>query len=202
LISAVVLAAGSSSRMRGPKQLLKLGQTTILGRVVKTFNDSKVDEVVVVLGGNPRLEKGIQLKGARVILNRKSSSGLSSSIKAGLEAVDSSSEAVLFGLGDKPFVKAETVNRIIESYLSSGSGIVVPVYRGRRGNPVLFAREFFKELGSISGDVGGKTVIRKHRDRVLKVDVEDEGILSDIDTLSDFEKARARLNQSKRLSPT
>ncbi len=201
LISAVVLAAGRSSRMQSPKQLLRLGGKTILGLVVGKFHDSNVDEVVVVLGSHPRLEKKLRLGGARVVLNRRSSSGISSSIRAGLEAVDSRSDAVLFGLADKPFVKVTTINRVIESYLSSGRGIVIPVYRGRRGNPVLFAREFFKEFESLSGDVGGKAIIRKHSDRVLEVDVGDEGILADIDTPSDFEKARARFNQLKRRSP-
>ena len=200
MISAIILAAGSSSRMGGPKQLLKLGKATVLEQVLKTFRASKADEVLVVLGVHSGVKKR-RLPGAKVVLNPDSSGGISSSIMAGLGAIDRNSEAVLFGLADKPFVTVATINRIIESYVTSRIGIVIPVYRGRRGNPVLFARDFFDELGTLSGDVGGKAVIRRHAESIREVKVDDDGILVDIDTRADFERAKARFTQSKRRSP-
>ena len=185
--------------MGGPKQLLKLGRVTVLEQVLKTFRASKADEVLVVLG--VRSVKRVRLLGARVVMNPDSSGGISSSISVGLGAIDRNSEAVLFGLADKPFVSVGTVNRIIESYQTSRIGIVIPVYRGTRGNPVLFARDFFDELGTLSGDVGGKAVIRRHAESIREVKVDDDGILVDIDTRADFEMAKARFTQSKRRSP-
>jgi len=198
VISAIILAAGSSSRMGVPKQLLKLGRVTVLEQVLKTFRASKADEVLVVLG--VRSVKRGRLLGARVVVN-PDSSGISSSISVGLGAIDRNSEAVLFGLADKPFVSVGTVNRIIESYQTSRIGIVIPVYRGTRGNPVLFAREFFDELRTLSGDVGGKAVIRRHAESVRELEVDDDGILVDIDTRADFERAKARFVQLKRRPP-
>jgi len=181
-----------------PKQLLKLGRVTVLEQVLKTFRASKADEVLVVLG--VRSVKRGRLLGARVVVN-PDSSGISSSISVGLGAIDRNSEAVLFGLADKPFVSVGTVNRIIESYQTSRIGIVIPVYRGTRGNPVLFAREFFDELRTLSGDVGGKSVIRRHAESVRELEVDDDGILVDIDTRADFERAKARFVQLKRRPP-
>ncbi len=186
--------------MGGPKQLLKLGRETVLEQVLKTFRDSKADEVLAVLGVHSGVKKG-RLRGARVVLNPDSSGGISSSIRVGLGAIDHESEAVLFGLADKPFVSVATIDKIIESYLSLRVGIVIPVYRGRRGNPVLFARDFFDELGTLSGDIGGKAVIRRHAESIREVEVDDDGILVDIDTQADFERAKARFTQSKRRSP-
>ncbi len=200
MISAIILAAGMSSRMRRPKHLLKLGGKTILGRVVDTFIRSNVGEVLVVLGTGSEAEKS-GLRGVQVVLNPESSMGLSTSVKAGLNAVRPDSDAAIFGLADKPFVTVGTINLLIESYRASGRGIVIPVYRRRRGNPILFSREFFSELGGLSGDVGGKALTKKHKERVLEVDVEDEGILIDINTEKDYEKAKALFNQSRKRSP-
>ena len=186
--------------MGGPKQLLTLGKATVLEQVLKTFRASKADEVLVVLGVHSGVKKR-RLPGAKVVLNPDSSGGIGSSIMAGLGAIDRNSEAVLYGLADKPFVTVATINRIIESYVTSRIGIVIPVYRGRRGNPVLFARDFFDELGTLSGDVGGKAVIRRHAESIREVKVDDDGILVDIDTRADFERAKARFTQSKRRSP-
>ncbi len=186
--------------MGGHKQLLKLGKVTVLEQVLKTFIASKADEVLVVLRGHSGVRRS-RLLGAKVVLNPDSSGGISSSILVGLGAIDRNSEAVLFGLADKPFVSVATIDRIIESYQASRIGIVIPVYRRRRGNPVLFSRDFFDELGTLSGDVGGKAVIRKHAESVREVEVDDDGILVDIDTQADFERAKARFTQSKRRSP-
>jgi len=186
--------------MGGPKQLLKLGRVTVLEQVLKTFTASKADEVLVVLSDHSGVRRGRPL-GVKVVLNPTSSGGISSSILVGLGAIDHNSEAVLFGLADKPFVSVATIDRIIESYQTSRIGIVIPVYRGRRGNPVLFSRDFFDELGTLSGDVGGKAVIKKHAESIREVEVDDDGILVDIDTRADFERAKARFAQSKRRSP-
>jgi len=186
--------------MGGPKQLLKLGRVTVLEQVLKTFSASKADEVLVVLGVQSGVKRRRLLR-AKVVINPDSSGGISSSIMVGLGAIDRNSEAILFGLADKPFVSVATINTIIESYQTSRIGIVVPVYRGRRGNPVLFARDFFDDLGTLSGDVGGKAIIRKHAESIREVEVDDDGILVDIDTRADFETANARFAQSKRRSP-
>lgn len=186
--------------MGDPKQLLKLGRVTVLEQVVKTFRASKADEVLAVLGAHFGVRRH-RLLGAKVVLNPDSSGGISSSIRLGLGAINRNSEAALFGLADKPFLAVGTINKIIENYQTSRLGIVIPVFRGRRGNPVLFARDFFDELGTLSGDVGGKAVIRKHAESIREVEVDDDGILVDIDTRADFERAKARFTQSKRRSP-
>lgn len=195
----MILAAGRSSRMGLPKQNLHLGGQTILQRVVGTFRKSNVDEIIVVVASSSQA-RSLQA-GTRVVLNRHRSLGISSSIRAGLRAVNDDSEGVLFGLGDKPFVKPRTINQLIKAFRRQGAGIVVPVYKGHRGNPVIFAKEFFRELGRLSGEEGGKSVIKRNEKRVFEVKVNDEGVLLDIDTSEDYESALARLSQSRNRSP-
>src|SRR5207245_5607052 len=114
VISAIILAAGSSSRMGRPKQLLKLGRATVLEQVLKTFGASKADEVLVVFGVHS-VKRG-RLLGAKVVLNTDSSRGISSSIRAELGAIARDSDGVLFGLGDKTFVSVATISRIVDCY--------------------------------------------------------------------------------------
>jgi len=185
--------------MGRPKYLLRLGDRTLLGRVIEAFRRSNVGEVLVVIGPDSGMGRRV-IGGARFVLNPDSSGGLSSSIRAGLSALRADSEAAIFGLADKPFITVRTINSLIKNYHESGRGIVIPVYRGRRGNPVLFGREFFGELSNLSGDVGGKSVIKSHKERVLEVDVDDEGILFDINTPEDYGRAKARLDQSRNRS--
>jgi len=186
--------------MGRPKQLLRFGETTLLGRVVENFTKSKVDEVIAVVASASQAE-GLEGAGPKFVLNQEGPKGLSTSLRAGLREVHPESEAVLFGLADKPFVRVSTINKLIDSFRESGRGIVIPVYRGTRGNPILFGREFFPELSKLSGDVGGKAVIRNHEDRVLEVSVDDVGTLIDIDTQEDYERAKIRLAQSRKRSP-
>ena len=193
MISAVVLAAGSATRMGFCKQLAIIGGKTMIEHVVDSALNSEVGEVVVVLGF--RAEEILErLKGKpklRVAINRDYMAGLSSSVRVGVRAISPESRAAVFMLGDQPLVKPSTVNRLIEAYLETGKLIVVPTYKGVRGNPTLIDRKLFGELEELSGDMGGRILIANHPREVLKVEVEDQGVIFDVDGVEDLERARS-----------
>jgi molybdenum cofactor cytidylyltransferase len=193
-VSAVILAAGMSSRMGTPKQLLPVGPgagETLLGRVVDNVRRSRVAEIVVVLGhAADEIRRRVPIEGVRVVMNEEYREGMGSSLRVGLGAVDPQSEAALIVLADQPFIRPATLDRLIEEYGRQRPQIAIPVYRGFRGNPVLLDRSVFPEVMQLHGDIGCRAIFGSHLENILKVPVEDAGILADIDSAGDLEKLR------------
>lgn len=199
MISSVVLAAGRSTRMGEPKQVMRIRGKPLLRIVLETLRKAKVDETVVVLGPDAgRIMEEVGIKGERVVVNPRQSEGMSSSLRLGLRSLSPDTTAAVVVLGDMPLLSPSTVNRIIDGYLSKGAPVVVPTYRGVRGNPVLFARSVFPEIMKIRGDVGARSVVDSQGGAVLEVPVADEGVMVDIDTQSDYGRVAARSRRARR----
>jgi molybdenum cofactor cytidylyltransferase len=183
-----------SSRMGMPKQLLPVGpgsEETLLGREIENVRRSLVAEIVVVLGhAADEVRRRVPLAGVRVVMNEEYREGMGSSLRVGLGAVDVQAEAALIVLADQPFIRPATIDRLIEQYGSQRPQIAIPVYRGFRGNPVLLDRSVFPEVMQLHGDIGCRAIFGSHLENILKVPVEDAGILADIDSASDIEKLR------------
>ena len=187
-VSAVILAAGGSTRLGQPKQLLPVGGSTMIEHVLQAVMGTTVDEIIVVLGHAageiaPHIPAGCQ-----IVLNQDWQAGISSSIQAGLQAVHPRAEAVLFILADQPLLTSAALERILYAYYGTTKAIVAPVYRGQRGTPALFERRTFAALRSLRGDVGGSQVIRQLPHEVLPVEMEAAEMLFDVDTISDYEQ--------------
>jgi len=193
MICAIILAAGASTRMGRCKQLIKLGGKPLIKHVVEAALKSRVDKVLVVLGFKAEEVRRVvgRHQKLEVVYNRDYELGLSSSIKAGLRSLPKSCEAALFMLGDQPFVKPSTINKLIEAYRRHGKELVVPTHHGVRGNPVLIGRKFFSRLEKLTGDIGGRVLLGE--EDFLRVEVDDEGILIDLDSLKDLREAEERL---------
>lgn len=203
MISAIVLAAGASTRMGQAKAAMPFGRTgeTVLSRVVRTLLDGGAPEVVVVAGahidavraampafaeatagrpGRPR---------ARIIEHLGWERGQLSSLIAGLDAIDTPLvEAALVTLVDVPMVRASTVAVVIEAWRRSRAPIVRPADHDRHGHPVIFDRSVFADLRAADPNTGAKAVFAIHRDRIVNVEVTDAGAFVDIDTPEDYQK--------------
>ncbi len=187
MIIAVVLAAGSSVRMGRPKLILPFGGRAMLERALDAYRGARVDEIIVVLGADADLvRKKVRFRGEKVVVNRDFRTGMSSSLRMGIKATGSRAEAAIVGLGDQPFLTSETVDKMVDAYRTAKSAVVIPVYRGRRGNPVLFDRSLFPRIMGIQGDVGAKSVVRDNESSLTEVEVEDRGVVVDVDTPSDY----------------
>jgi molybdenum cofactor cytidylyltransferase len=190
-VSAIVLAAGLSRRMGTAKPLVDVGGEPMLARVLRTVRESQVDEVIVVLGhAAESIQQAVPLVGVKVVVNDAYASGMASSIRAGLAHVAEDSEAALVVLGDQPFLRPQTIDVLIEQYRSGKPEIVIPVCEGLRGNPVLLDRALFAEAAALSGDSGFRAIFGTHADGILKVPVNDQGVLTDLDTPHDIERYR------------
>ncbi|MDA4126696.1 MAG: nucleotidyltransferase family protein [Thaumarchaeota archaeon] len=194
LISAVVLAAGRSARFGELKQLLKVGKENLLETVVHRFLSSSVDEVVIVLGFRAEeILANSEFGTSRVVMNHDYEQGLGTSLKTGIEAANPEASAAIVALGDQPLLSVETIDAIIRRYTETHGPIVAPYYGRRRGNPVLFDKSIFPELTKVVGDEGATRVIGRMEEKIVKVSVDDPGVVFDIDTESDYRRLLSML---------
>ncbi|HWO33436.1 MAG TPA: NTP transferase domain-containing protein [Candidatus Acidoferrum sp.] len=185
-IGAVILAAGTSSRMGEAKQLLRLGATTLLDQVTENVLGSRVDEIVLVLGHEAEtIKQTIATKKLKIVVNESYRQGMGTSLRAGLSALASEVDAALIVLADQPFVRSATFDQIIDHYQQSKAQIVIPIYKGFRGNPVLLDHSVFAEVMALTGDIGCRAIFGNHLEGIAKVPVEDVGILLDLDSKDD-----------------
>jgi len=189
-VAGIILAAGESRRLGRPKQLLPLGEKTMLEHVVEVALSSPLQEVVVALGHRAEEIRPL-LRGIKVVVNEEWPQGLSGSLRVGLEALSPQFEACLFFLADQPKVTPQLVDSLITRHRRTLAPIVAPRCRGRRGNPVLFARFLFPELLGLRGEEGGRSLIEKHRHLVEWVEVDSGDYFLDIDTLEDLGRLRS-----------
>jgi molybdenum cofactor cytidylyltransferase len=183
-IGAVVLAAGKSSRMGDNKLLLDFHGMPLICHTVDHLLALKLPEVVVVLGHQAQqVRQALAGRAVRFVTAEDYATGMSASLKAGLAALPASLDAAMILLGDMPLVSPVLLRRLIAAYNPlEGRSIVLPVHNGKRGNPVLWDRRFFKDMQKLAGDVGARHLIGEHADQVTEIAVEDSAVLQDIDT--------------------
>ncbi len=196
VVPAVVLAAGTSSRMGRPKAILPLANGDIfLSRVVGTFLDAGIDDVVVVVGHEAEaVVSAFSRSGlaARFVLNPDFALGQLSSILAGLRAIDRPGvAAMLLTLVDVPLVGAATVRAVLERYRRTRAPIVRPTSGSRHGHPVLIDRSIFDALRQADPAAGARPVVRAHASPAGDVAIDDEGAFLDVDTPAEYERLLA-----------
>jgi molybdenum cofactor cytidylyltransferase len=188
--AAIILAAGKSTRMGEAKQLLRLGHSTVLEQTLARVRSSGVEEIVLVLGSSAQsiLRHLALAEGLKCVLNQDFAQGMASSLRVGLSALDPRVDAALIVLADQPFVRPETLDQLIGQHRLAGAQIVIPTYQGFRGNPVLLDRSVFAEVMALQGDVGCRAIFARHLEGIVKVEVDDAGILLDIDDQEDYQR--------------
>ncbi len=190
-VSAILLAAGAGSRFGGDKLLAEFEGRPLIEHALSTLRDAPVDETVVVVGaGAGRLRQVCEPYEVRIVENPDWVEGQSTSVRAGLRAMNPGARAAVVSLADQPLVGTGAVKRLVEAF-ERGATVAVAVYGGKRRNPVLFAREMWPMLiKELSGDEGARAMLRHHPELVTEVPCDDVADPADIDTREDLLRLR------------
>jgi molybdenum cofactor cytidylyltransferase len=180
----------------GPKQLLRLKGGYMIEYVIGASLDSKLNRIFLVLGHHHKkilkalAENSKYFKNDRleIVINRQYRQGMSSSVHAGLAFLGNKFGSVMFLLGDQPMVDSLLIDLMLKQFYKSDKNICAPVYKGKRGNPTIFSREYFNLLQSMRGDSGGRNIIIANPDDILKIETDSPACVFDIDTMGDLEE--------------
>jgi molybdenum cofactor cytidylyltransferase len=186
-IWAIILAGGESKRMKRPKMLLPFRGKTIIETVIKNVTDSEVDKTMIVLGAvlKPVLNLIAGLPVTHYY-NDHYKDGMLSSVRCGFRNLPGDFQSVMVFQGDQPLIPPQTVNEVIDAWRQSGKGIVIPVFAGSRGHPILIDRKYRDEIEKLNDDEGLRSLAAKFQDDILEVAVDSPEILIDIDTQEDY----------------
>lgn len=204
MITAIILAAGKSTRLGTPKQLLSYQGTPMIRLTVNTLLQAPIDKVIVVLGHEAsKIADAINGMPVIATINNNYHNGQSTSIKSGLSVykkliqydspqpdTGTGLNGIMFCLCDQPLLKPETINLLVDRFYHSG-GIVVPYFQNTRGNPVIFDARLIPQFDLLKGDIGAREIIFSNPQKTTRIDVEDQGVIFDIDTWEDYNKLQA-----------
>lgn len=190
-IAILVLAAGGSSRTGSPKQLLKWKHTTLIGHAIETVMHLGALKIVVVLGANHDIIKPvIEQHQVEILINKHWKSGLGNSIAYGINSILENNinfDGVLIMLADQPLIDSTYLSVLLKNFEIGEQQIIASAYKGdKQGVPVLFDVTYFKELAQLNDDNGAKAILQKYANKVMSINAEE--LVSDIDTLEDYEK--------------
>jgi molybdenum cofactor cytidylyltransferase len=183
-VSAILLAAGSSRRMGTVKQMLPLAGKPVIRHCLDTIIASGVEDIVVVLSSQAKeTEEAIRHFPVTIVFNNDPSSEMAESVRIGLRSMRGVASGVLVCLSDQPLIRSDTLKVLISRHGKAPDKIVVPIFKNRRGHPCLFPRRCAEEVFE---GFTLKEIMQKDRERVLSIEVQDEGILLDMDTEEDY----------------
>jgi molybdenum cofactor cytidylyltransferase len=203
--AAIILAAGSSSRMGGGrhKLLLPLDDRPVISHVIDASLASQARPIIVVLGHqsghvHAQIKHYTLHEDISLVVNPRYQQGMSSTLRMGIQTIltdgyknNTSSyqvDSALILLGDQPLITPQVIDMLISAYRTTGMPIVAPLYKGKRGSPVLFDKSLFSELIEVTGDEGGRTVLERHRHEVELVEMEDVLANYDVDTWEAYQQ--------------
>jgi molybdenum cofactor cytidylyltransferase len=199
MLSAIVPAAGMSTRLGRNKLLLPFKGQPLIAHAVDTLMASKVDEIIVVLGHEAdQVRAAIGDKGVRLVENPDYRLGLSTSVRAGFAAMSVQTTGIMIYLADQPLLESGEVDFLIHALAEAAKAnksIVVPLYRGQRGNPVIVKATYKASLLAITGETGCRRLIKQNPDQVLTVEMETDHVVRDIDTMEAYEQLVAEASR-------
>ncbi|TFG40963.1 MAG: nucleotidyltransferase family protein [Bacteroidia bacterium] len=186
-IWAIILAAGESKRMKVPKMLLPFHGKTMIEKVIENVTRSEVFNILVVLGSyRDEIIGSISHLHVNHCYNENYKKGMLSSVQCGFKNLPADFNAVLVFPGDQPFIEYDVINLIIRSYRETGKGIIIPVFRNKRGHPLLISRKYRDVIDTLDENEGLRLLPDLHKADVLEVKTNSRGILKDFDTKEDY----------------
>ena len=189
-ICGIILAAGESSRMGRNKMLLPYGDKLIITSVIDKARESGIKNIILVLGAfRDDISKTVSDEDINIVFNNDYREGMLSSVQCGFRNLPGNCRAAMIFLGDQPMVPAEVCPKIISEYKKTGTGIVMPAYNNKRGHPVLIDIKYRNDIFKLNPDIGLRELMALHPDDIKEIDIKNQDILKDIDTLNDYLEA-------------
>jgi molybdenum cofactor cytidylyltransferase len=193
MLAAVILSGGASRRMGTPKALLPYRGGTFLEHLLKITDHPGIGWRRVVLGADAgAIVADTEFRADEVVINKNWEAGQLSSIQAGVRNLPDGTDGILLVLVDHPLISRELVGELVERFYESGKPIVLPVYKGRRGHPVIFASRLYEELLGAPLETGARAVVWAHRAEVCELETSEEGCVLNLNDPDALAKARER----------
>ena len=188
-IYAIILAAGESVRMGTPKMLLQFGGCTIIEKVLDNTRNSSINDYIVVVGAfNREIISASGEKESRFSYNDRYKSGMLTSVQCGIMAIRGKCDGAMIILGDQPMTGTGVINKVADCYRNNRNGIIIPVYKGKRGHPVVIDKKYWNTIDKLDPDKGLKSLMEIFQEDILEADIDDQVILRDIDTPEDYNR--------------
>lgn len=186
-VNAIIMAAGLSRRMNQNKLQMKINDKYMYEFIFETIKNCSdcFNEVIVVAKDDEILSKADVL-GFKTVRNEISYLGQSASVKLGIQNLNKT-DGYMFFVADQPFIKKDTIIKLLNVFEKNPNSIVMACYNGINGNPVIFSENFKEQLMKLEGDTGGKQIVKNNTDKVIKVQIQSEDEFIDIDTLEDYD---------------
>lgn len=189
MIPAILLAAGKSERMGRPKQLIEFGGKTFVRHSIDNLLGSGIDQVVVVTGHREEaVRDAISSCPVRIVHNPRYESGMSTSIKAGIEALPPDCVAFLLALADQPLVDSATISKLLAEYRKTRPAALVPTFNRRKGHPIIISTALIAEIVGMDDETGLKQVLDLHKSSILLLAVDTDSVLVDFDYPGDLKR--------------
>jgi molybdenum cofactor cytidylyltransferase len=193
MLAAVILSGGASRRMGSPKALLPYQGRPFLEHLLDVTHHPKIGARRVILGAHAEpIAKAVHLSGDEIVINEDWEDGQLSSIRAGLRSLPENTEGMLLCLIDHPLISATLVHELIERFFATNKPIVLPVYDGQRGHPVIFSAALYDELLTASMETGARAVVWAHAADIEEVRTNEEGCILNLNDPDAFERLRGK----------
>lgn len=188
-LSCIILAAGKSTRMGSQKLLLAYQETTIIRSIVEKALKSNASETLVVTGSHKNeIRNDLEGLAIQLVENKRFEEGMLSSVQAGVSAINPDNDGVLILLGDQPMVSTLLINRLIAAFQKTEKGLIIPIFNGRRGHPVLISSKYKSSINNLNPELGLRELFTNNSNDILEVEVNTDDILKDIDTPEDYQR--------------
>lgn len=185
-ITAILLAAGSSSRFGSDKLLARLpDQQTICGAAARNLQQAVPNTIAII--GSQQLERAKVLNdlGIAIYICEQATKGMATTLAYGIQQ-SADSDGWIIALADMPYIQPKTIQKVYQAMLT-GASITAPFYQNKRGHPVGFSRKYSNELTALSGDRGAQVLIEKYQTELVRLDTDDAGTLKDVDEVADLD---------------